>query len=344
MSTHQLKDGRWFVRYPKGTLPDQPNRTREYFGRGPAAEAAAKVRSAEVKETYYKKHSPKRVSPQFSKLASDYQTSRDLPTVSAKNLYWKMKSVILPEIGKIEAINLTRERLDQYVVKRREKVKNTTIHRELSDIQAVLNWSVENKLLALNPVAGYKKPKRDDARIRPPSLDEVRLILKHSSEHLKRSVLISYFCGIRPGVEELFRMQWDDIDWNAETILVYSANKGGPPLREIHLHNVFLDCLNCWYESDLSLDRIPEFIIRWRGQPISKMKTAWRRAKERAGITRRIRPYDVRHALATELLRHGADLKSVSEILGHSRPDTTARIYQHVDSEMRRNAIGKLPW
>jgi integrase len=38
-----------------------------------------------------------------------------------------------------------------------------------------------------------------------------------------------------------------------------------------------------------------------------------------------------------------ADLKSVSEILGHSRPDTTTRIYQHTDRAMHEAAISRLP-
>ena len=42
MSVHQLKDGRWIVHFPKGTLKDKPNKTREYFGRGLDAEKKAR--------------------------------------------------------------------------------------------------------------------------------------------------------------------------------------------------------------------------------------------------------------------------------------------------------------
>jgi integrase len=42
-------------------------------------------------------------------------------------------------------------------------------------------------------------------------------------------------------------------------------------------------------------------------------------------------------------LRQSADLKAVSELLGHSRPDTTIRIYQHGSAEMQRQAVNKLP-
>jgi len=43
------------------------------------------------------------------------------------------------------------------------------------------------------------------------------------------------------------------------------------------------------------------------------------------------------------MLKDGADLKSVSEIAGHSRPGTTTNVYQHVDETMHRAAIEKIP-
>jgi len=66
-------------------------------------------------------------------------------------------------------------------------------------------------------------------------------------------------------------------------------------------------------------------------------------AKKKAGIVRRLRPYDFRHAFATYALKNSADLKATSEILGHSRTDTTTRIYQHVDTDMKRDVIDRLP-
>jgi site-specific recombinase XerD len=58
---------------------------------------------------------------------------------------------------------------------------------------------------------------------------------------------------------------------------------------------------------------------------------------------RRLRPYDFRHAFVTRLLAAGGDLKATSQLAGHSRTDTTTRIYQHVDTELYRQTIRKLP-
>jgi len=247
---------------------------------------------------------------------------------------------IEPHFGSLRALILTDEIVDQYVNKRLKIVKASTVHRELSDLQAVLNWAVQRKppLIPYNPIARYKKPRRDDEVILPPTTSEIDRILKHSPPHLFRAILICYYTGIRPGVE-LYGLQRLDIDLENNIILVRSAAKGGPAQRHVPImHPEFREILKQWLKEDPCTH-----VINYRGRPIASLKTAFKEAKKRAGITRRIRLYDFRHCFATMALKGGADLKAVSEILGHSRPDITSRIYQHVDRAMHQKAVSKVP-
>ncbi len=349
MSVLQRKDGRWICQY---RIPGRKNKTQEYFGRGLEGERKARDRNQEILETTKTPPKPGRSGPLFQDLAKAYTVAKEgsISATTKDDLLYKLTGNILPEIGHLPTTQVTPYRIDQYIYKRLNTVrqfknplipprniKATTVHRELSVIQAILNWAAKRRYIIRNPIEGYEKPKRDDEIIQPPAHHEILGILEHAPPHLERAIIICYFTGLRPGVE-LFGLTFDDVNWTDQTILIRSAKKGGLKKREVPLHQEFFGYLMKWQNQNKQT-----YIIEYQGKPVSSIKRSFITAKIKAGISRRMPPYAFRHKFASILLGKGANLKTTSELLSHTRTETTTRIYQHIDMELARDAISKLP-
>jgi integrase len=340
MSVHQLKDGRWFVFYHKGFNKEEPNRTREYFGRGPEAEVAAHARNRAL--GLGAQRDQRDNEPIFTQLAADYLEAHgvDMASSSIRDAIWKLDGYILPAIGHLPGSKVLPHVLDAYVATRAALGrKKTSIHRELSIIRSIIRWAVSRRKIPANPMEGFSLPTRDDAVISPPSAAELSALYQAAAPHLRRALLLSFYTGMRPGASELLALRWEHIDLVNKSIFVESAKKGGMRARVVPMAGELAEALEKWMQEDREKGKPLAWVVHYNGHRICSLKTAWGAAKGRAGVTRRMRLYDLRHMAASEMLEGGADLKSVSEILGHASPELTLKTYQHTVTAQRRAAI-----
>jgi integrase len=357
MSVSQTKDGRWYAQFRKGRDPERPQANKRYFGRGDEAKANAEQwltnlpdRRRAIKDGQYS----------FSQLANEYLSAKvsTMSETDMDNTITKLTGIISPRIGHYPASGINHSRLDKYVSSRMQdtvkvhigkgkkkdtgkRISKSTIHRDLSIIRAILNWGVKRKLLSVSPMAGYEMPQRDDQIILPPTQEEFDAILKAAAPHCQRMILISYYTGLRPGKTEAYNLTWDNVDMHANTITIVSAKKGGIPLRVVPINSSFKEYLEQWKEKD-DKEKI-KYLISWNGRPVTgSMKTAWASAKRRAGITKPLRPYSLRHKTVSDMLAAGADVGSVAQIVGHSDPQMTLKVYQQTNSLTKQSAIDTL--
>jgi integrase len=336
MSVHRNSAGHWFIQWRDKKTKKLKHK---FFGKGPEGEAAAREAWEKIGVRRWGKYS-QRQSPPFVEVVRAYLLDKqhDLEESTLAGMVPKIKGVILPALGELPASQIDEAVIQRYITERAAKVKLITIRRELADIRAVLNWAVKKKILLENPMAGVTWPRNDSERIRPPSADEIRALLEAAPHHLKRVLILSWYLGLRVG-EELLSRRWHDVDWDNQVFFIESAKKHGLDTRRVPIAEEVFPLLLQWYIEDG--ENGERHIITWRGRPVKKIKTAWIAAKKKAGITRRLRPYDIRHAFVSDLLASGANPTTVGEVVGHKDKSTTLYVYNHTTDNQHREAVNK---
>lgn len=369
MAVQQTPDGRWYIAGRPGYFPDDPKRTRLYLGRGPVAEASARARDDEIRAS--KTVAAASYGPTLGDLAIEYLRRKDFSEIQRGKYITTLGKTILPILGDRAAATLAPSDIDKYISARRAKLtlkgtqpKNNSLRREITIIKAILSWSSKQNppLLAYHPLATYQMPSADDEVIIPPSPAETMRIYNVAAPHLRRVIMLAWYLGVRPGAVELLSLDWASSvqctllpapwdppdEWarkyaaidGAELdqvgyVRIVSANKGGPEIRDVPVHSDLFRHLRIWHEQDHG----EGFLISYMGSPVRSIYHAWRLALARAGIIRRLRPYDLRHAWASSVLEAGGDIGAVAACMG-SRPETVRKHYQHVSQALTRRTVG----
>ena len=211
-----------------------------------------------------------------------------------------------------------------------------SISRLLSSLRSFYQYLVREGDLAVDPTQHLDRPK--PSRPLPKSLSEgqVEALLSAPDvdiaiEHRDAAMLeVLYACGLR--VSELVTLTVPQISLNQGVVRV--LGKGGKerlvPMGETAIHSVS-DYLRSSRTELLGARQSDVLFPSNRGVAMTR-QTFWYRIKlyaQRAGINDNLSPHTLRHAFATHLINHGADLRVVQMLLGHSDL-TTTQIYTHV--------------
>ncbi|MBU2731864.1 site-specific tyrosine recombinase XerD [Acidithiobacillus ferridurans] len=141
---------------------------------------------------------------------------------------------------------------------------------------------------------------------------------------------LMYACGLR--VSELVNLETRQVDLGADMVVVFGK---GRKERLVPMGEVASSRVTQYLQTgrpQILGQRISAFLfVTGRGTAMTRQRF-WQnieRYARSAGITQTVSPHSLRHAFATHLLNHGADLRSVQLMLGHAALSTT-EIYTHV--------------
>lgn len=177
--------------------------------------------------------------------------------------------------------------------------------------------------------------------------------LKNKINNRKLAILISLYGGLRIG--EVCALKWKDIDLTNETILVEKT------IIRIEKNNNSKKSKTMLVESTPKSDTserlvpIPSFLIKILKQykqddncyvvngkqkkyDPRQLADTYYRILKKCGI-KRVKYHTLRHTFATRCIESKMDIKTLSEILGHSSVEITLQIYVHPSNDLKKKSI-----
>lgn len=241
-----------------------------------------------------------------------------------------------------------------------EKLSGKYLQEIYSTLNLALKHAVKLKLLSVSPCAAVSRPKSVKFQASFILPEDVKKYLDlFSDAWIYPAVVLALFCGLRRG--ELLALQWNDIDFRNNQLKVYKAvidvgNKRFqkstktekartvdiPPTaitilrqhRKKQLEYKLL--LNDYHDSNFIVTEddgtlpAPAYVSRFFMRRVISSGLPY------------VRFHDLRHTAASLMLLEGANLETVSSILGHSSITITADIYAHVIDKSKKDAANSL--
>ncbi len=245
---------------------------------------------------------------------------------------------------------LTPKDIENYIILSSKRgVSANTLARYISAIRTFFKFLVINEYIEENPAEFIERPKT--SREIPLFLTENEIeiikntILKSEENDAKKVrdltiIELLFSCGLR--VSELVNLKLEDVNLNNGYI---SVKGKGNKQRLIPIGSVAKKYLGEYLlvrkktMQKFSKDDKYLFISKL-GKKISRI-SIWKMVKKYvllSGINKNATVHTFRHSFATELLKNGADLRSVQELLGHKSILAT-QIYTHITEESKFKAI-----
>ena len=234
--------------------------------------------------------------------------------------------------------NLTKKDFQNYIMQLSKEENSSSVSRSISTLKSLYKFLELNKYAKNNPLTTITNPKTPKKLPKVLSEEEVDKLLdinlKTDFDYRNKAMLeLMYSSGLR--VSELINLTVNDIDLINSSVRIFGK---GSKERIVPLNDYAIEALNNYISNHRrSLFKHGEnnyLFLNNHGNKMTRQgffKTLQKIAKEK-GIKSELSPHTLRHSFATHLLKHGADLRSIQELLGHSDISTT-QIYTHITSE-----------
>lgn len=274
-----------------------------------------------------------------------------------------IRRYLMPALGFKKLKELGRE--DFQEVYNALRLSPRTIHTLHGAARAVITWAMNKSLFREDILKGIKLPKIPKARPEFLTYEEMQTFFDAAPNYWYGNAFkFQFMTGVRN--QELMALKWDDVDFDAATVLVrraciwadtfrgFKSTKTAEE-RAVELDEQTIDLLRRVRASQEAHIRSrisnglsyndTNLIFCARDGHVPRRTTVGRCLKlilKKIGITRRFRWYGIRHTHATLLLdSDGAKPKVIANRMGHS-VETLFRVYVHEMKGQQREALSKI--
>jgi integrase/recombinase XerD len=238
------------------------------------------------------------------------------------------------------------EQINYYLASRYEKgLSERSTARFLSSLRSFMAYLLQQNIRDDDPVSLLQNPKLRQTLPKTLSEQEVEDLLDapQTDDPIqfrdKAMLEVLYATGLR--VSELIGLRLDQISLQQGVVRVFGK---GNKERLVPLGEEAIEWISAFLKQarGLLLKSESDVVFPSKRGVMMTRQTFWHRIKlysQIAGIQGDLSPHTLRHAFATHLLNHGADLRVVQMLLGHSDLSTT-QIYTHVATERLQKLVG----
>lgn len=354
-TTYQRKDGRWECRISMGSMNGKRIYKSFYGNTAQEAEYKMMVFSRTEQSTQILTEMTVR------ELASEwlYVTKNRIKESTEANYRMKLDKHILPAFGDKNCNMLTVKDIYSFIER---KIKSGLSTRYVADIivlfKSIFRYACREYAIR-NVLDSIIMPKSKKTEVKVLSKEQQRILsvyLNSSRDLTTLGIAISLYTGLRIG--ELCALQWQDIDIKSKTLtvrktiqriqvvggkkktkLVITEPKSANSMRTIPIPECLVSIINEF------VDESSAFVLSGNTKPIEPrtMQNRFKRVLDNAKLPS-INYHSLRHAFATGAIEIGFDIKTLSEILGHSSVEVTLNRYIHSSMDRKRACMNMLSW
>ena len=227
--------------------------------------------------------------------------------------------------------------LQKYIDKIHELNTRSVAHR-ITVINSFYNFLVNEDVIKENPclnIASPKIPKTLPNYLTEEEIDKLLKVNLYTPYDYRNKAMLEllYATGLR--ITELCNLKITDVDFDNSIIRVFGKGKKE---RIVPVSDIALKYLKLYvysYRNVILKNRISDYIFISNSLKNISRQGFFKILKsecKRSGIEKNVSPHVLRHSFATHLLKHGADLRIIQELLGHEDIATT-QIYAHLVNE-----------